>query len=191
MYEVIRKVIVVIVCKILFRVKYENLEILNKYEKCILCPNHSRIFDPVFLYPKVNNMYSMAKSELFKHKFFAKLLTYHNVFPVQRDKIDINAVRKTIKLLNDNEKIKLLIFPEGKVLKDKTERGQVRNGAIHIAAKVDIPIIPVYITARPPYFSKVIVKFGEPILPNKECLKDKDILKSEAKSLISAIYNME
>lgn len=64
------------VCRILFRVKYENLDVLNKYDKCLICPNHSRIFDPVFLYPKIDNMYSVAKSELFKNKFVSNFLSY-------------------------------------------------------------------------------------------------------------------
>ena len=65
MYSLIRNIILITSCHILFHVKYENLEILDKYNKCLICPNHSRIFDPAFLYPKVENMYSVAKSELF------------------------------------------------------------------------------------------------------------------------------
>ena len=68
MYKLIRKIIIALSCHILFRVKYENEEVLEKIDKCLICPNHSRVFDPMFLLPKVDNMYSMAKSELFKHK---------------------------------------------------------------------------------------------------------------------------
>ena len=75
-------------------------------------------------------------------------------------------------LKNNPKKIKLLIFPEGRVIKNKQERGKIKSGAIHIAATVDIPIIPVYITARPKFFSKVIVKIGEPFFPKKEVLNE-------------------
>lgn len=191
MYYFTRKVVIGIVCHFLFRVKYENTEILNEFDKCLICPNHSRVFDPIFLFPKIENMYSMAKSDLFKNKIMANFLTYHNVFPIDRDRVDIAGVKKAIKLLKNNEKIKLLIFPEGRVLKDKKERGDIKDGAMYIASMMEVPIIPVYITARPNFFSKVIVKFGNPIMTNKQNLKDKEKMKNESKDLLTQIYSME
>ena len=41
---------------LLFRVKYVNLENMNKIEKGVVCPNHSCIFDPFWVYFKVENM---------------------------------------------------------------------------------------------------------------------------------------
>lgn len=191
MYYFTRKVVIGIVCHFLFRVKYENTEILNEFDKCLICPNHSRVFDPIFLFPKIENMYSMAKSDLFKNKIMANFFTYHNVFPIDRDRVDIAGVKKAIKLLKNNEKIKLLIFPEGRVLKDKKERGDIKDGAMYIASMMEVPIIPVYITARPNFFSKVIVKFGNPIMTNKQNLKDKEKMKNESKDLLTQIYSME
>lgn len=188
MYAITRKIIINLVCKVLFRVKYENLEVLKNTDKCLICPNHSRIYDPIYLYPKVDNMYSMAKSELFKYRFLSHFLTYHNVFPVDREKTDAGSLRKAIKLLKSNDKIKLLIFPEGKVIKNKKQLGEVRNGAVYISALSGVPIIPVYITPRPNYFSKVTVKFGEPVYYNKEKLKDKCEIKNESKRLLKHIY---
>lgn len=191
MYFIIRKVIIFIVCKILFRVEYKNEEILKKYDKCLICPNHSRIYDPIFIYPKISNMYGMAKSELFKHKLLANFLEFHNIFPVDRENTDAKSLRKALKLLKENDKIKLLIFPEGKVLKNKEERGIVKNGAVYIAAIANVPIIPIYITARPRYFSKVVVKFGKPIFYDKLQLKDKNKIKDTSKQLLKEIYNLE
>lgn len=191
MYFITRNLIIGISCHFLFRVKYENAEILNKFDKCLICPNHSRIFDPIFLFPKVDNMYSMAKSELFEHKVLGNFLKYHNVFPIDRERADVSGVKKAIRLLKKNEKIKLLIFPEGRVLKDKKERGDIKNGAVYIASMLEVPIIPVYITARPRFFSKVIVKFGEPIYTSKQNLKNKDKIKTESEKLMTKIYNLE
>ncbi len=191
MYFIIRKVIIFIVCKILFRVEYKNEEIIKKYDRCLICPNHSRIYDPIFIYPKVSNMYGMAKSELFRNKLLAHFLRFHNIFPVDREKTDAKSLRNALKLLKNNEKIKLLIFPEGKVLKDKSERGIVKNGAVYIATMGNVPIIPIYITARPKYFSKVIVKFGKPIWYNRLELKDKNKIINSSKQLLNEIYNLE
>lgn len=191
MYRVTRKLIITVVCKILFSVKYENERVLEGLERCLICPNHSRIYDPIFLYPQINNMYSMAKSELFKHKMLAHFLTYHNVFPVDRNHADTRGLRKGIKLLKSNEKIKLLIFPEGKVLKNKSERGHIKDGAVYIATSTEIPIVPVYITARPKYFSKVVVKFGNPIYYQKEDLRDKNKIRKHSEDLLNKIYGLE
>lgn len=191
MYFIIRKIIIFVTCKILFRVEYQNASILDKYDKCLICPNHSRIFDPIFLYPKIDNMYSMAKSELFKNRLVSNFLKYHNVFPVDRENTDAGSLRKALKLLKNNNRIKLLIFPEGKVLKDKEERGVVKKGAVYIASIAKVPIIPVYITARPKYFSKVIVKFGNPIFYDKKKMKDKNEVIKNSKKLMESIYSME
>lgn len=191
MYDITRKLILGIVCHVLFRTKYENVEVLDKFDKCLVCPNHSRVFDPIFLFPKVDNMYSMAKSELFKNKVLGDFLEYHNVFPIDRERADVSGVKKAIRLLKNNDKIKLLIFPEGKVLKDRKERGKIKDGAIYIASMVEVPIIPVYITARPKYFSKVTIKFGEPIFTSKQTLKNKEKMKNESKKLMTEIYNLE
>lgn len=191
MYFITRKVIIFIVCKILFKVEYRNEEILRKYDKCLICPNHSRIYDPIFIYPKVSNMYGMAKSELFKHKLLANFLNYHNIFPVDRESTDAKSLRKALKLMKNNDKIKLLIFPEGKVLKSRCERGIVKNGAVYIAAMAKVPIIPIYITARPKYFSKVVVKFGKPIFYDRLQLKDKNKIIDTSKQLLKEIYSME
>ncbi|MCI8352953.1 MAG: 1-acyl-sn-glycerol-3-phosphate acyltransferase [Clostridia bacterium] len=191
MYFITRRIIIFIVCKILFKVEYRNEEILRKYDKCLICPNHSRIYDPIFIYPKVSNMYGMAKSELFKHKLLANFLNYHNIFPVDRESTDAKSLRKALKLMKNNDKIKLLIFPEGKVLKSRCERGIVKNGAVYIAAMAKVPIIPIYITARPKYFSKVVVKFGKPIFYDRLQLKDKNKIIDTSKQLLKEIYSME
>ncbi len=191
MYSITRKIIIFIVCKVLFRVEYENEEVLKKYDKCLICPNHSRIYDPIFIYPKISYMYGMAKSELFEHKLLAHFLNYHNIFPVDRNNTDVNSLRKALKLLKHKDKIKLLIFPEGKVLKHKEERGIVKNGAVYIATMANVPIIPIHITERPKYFSKVTVKFGEPIFYDKLQLKDKSKIIDTSKQLLKEIYNLE
>ena len=98
LYNLIKNVIIGFVCRILFRVKYENLDVLNKYDKCLICPNHSRIFDPVFLYPKIDNMYSVAKSELFKNKFVSNFLSYCNAIPIKRNGKDFAGTMRILRL---------------------------------------------------------------------------------------------
>ncbi len=150
LYKMIKNIIITFVCHFLFHVRYENLSILNKYDKCLICPNHSRIFDPIFLYPKIDNMYSVAKSELFKNKVMANFLSYYNAIPIKREKLDFKGTKHILKLLKEHDKIRLLIFPEGGIFKDnyKYNKRNTKNGAVCISGITNIPIIPVHITRK-------------------------------------------
>lgn len=190
MYKMIRAIVRLVVCHILFRVKYENVEVLEKYEKCMICPNHSRIFDPIFLYPKVENMYSVAKADLFENRMMANFLKAHHAIPIKRNTKDIQGTKKIIELLKQTPQIRLLLFPEGGVFKENYRDNQrnTKNGASYISAFANVPIIPVNITVRPKFFSNVMVCFGEPIFPNLEVLRNRRVLRQEAVRLINHIY---
>lgn len=191
-YIVMRNIIRILVCKILFRVKYENSEILEAYDKCMICANHSRIFDPIFLYPGIPNMYSVAKSDLFEKRIIASFLRFHNAIPIKRNARDIKGTKNIIDTLNTHEKIRLLIFPEGGIFKENyiENKRKTKNGAMYISATANVPIIPVHITVRPKFFSKVVVSFGEPVFPNLEVLKDRNFLREESSRLINQIYKV-
>lgn len=178
--------------KILFRTKYENLEILDDYPKCMICSNHSRVFDPAFLFLKVENMYGVAKSEIFEHKLFGRFLLYNGAIPIKRDSADRTGIKNIINLLKEKENARVLIFPEGGIYKENYKEGRrkCKNGAVFIAATANVPIIPVHITERPRYFSKVTVTFGEPFLVSEEVLNDRTKLREESKRLINYIYSL-
>ena len=95
-------------------------------------------------------------------------------------------------VFNTKEHRQLLIFPEGGILKTDDEIGKrIRKGAIFVAAKMKLPIIPVYITRRPKLFSKVNVIFGKPFYVEQEILSDKEKLKNKSKELIDIIYKLK
>ena len=195
MFKIISNFLKVFINKFLFRTKYENLEILEKFPKCMLCSNHSRIFDPTFIYPKVENMYSVAKSEVFKHKLIGDFLSYHGAIPIKRDSTDKTGIMNIIKLFNENENVRILIFPEGGIFPEGTRNGMAKGvkpkeGAVKLAIKANVPIIPIHITVRPKFFSKVVVKFGDPFYANPNVLKDRKELRKESKRLINYIYDI-
>ena len=187
-----KKFIKFLFCKLLFRVHYYNIENLQKYDRFLICPNHSSIFDPFFIYPVSNNLSIMAKSEIFKNKLVAKILKHYNVFPVDRKKVDIKSLLHSLSIFNNNSPCELLIFPEGGVVKYESDIGhKIHNGATFIAAKLQLPVIPVFITRRPNFFTKVKVIFGSPIFMDKNLLKNKQDLKNKSKELIKNIYNLK
>lgn len=193
MFKILTVFFNIIINKILFRTKYQNLEVLDKYPKCMICSNHSRIFDPAFLFPKIENMYSVAKSEIFEHKLFGNFLAYNGAIPIKRNSVDKSGIKNIINLLNKKEKTRILIFPEGGIYKENylENKRKCKNGAVYIAATTNVPIIPVHISVRPKYFSKVTVTFGNIFLVDPEVLNDKTKLREESQRLINYIYNLE
>ena len=182
----------IFLCHLFFRVKYENLEELQKLDRCVVCPNHTSIYDPFWIYEKADNMYIMAKAELFKNKLMAKIYKRYNVFPVDRTKVDVKSTLIAKKIFEDNKgRVQFLIFPEGKVITDETEIGKVRNGGVYIAATAGVPILPVHISRNVRLFKKITVTFGKPIYLDKDILSDKERIKEKSKELIKEIYKME
>lgn len=191
-HKVVRKMMDVLCCHLLYRVKYQNLAIIEKYPRCLICPNHSNIFDPTFLYPKIDHMAIMAKKEIFKNPLLAKIWKHYDVFPVDRTTRDVKSVFHSLEVFKGKESRRLLIFPEGGIPKREEPIGsRVKKGPCFIAAKVEVPIIPVYITRYPKLFSKVEVIFGDPIEIPKEVLQDKERLKEESKKLIETIFELK
>lgn len=182
----------VVVCHLLYRVEYKNVEEIKKLKRCVICPNHTSRVDPFFIYPKTENLYIMAKSELFRNKILAKLFKKYNVFPVDRKKVDVKSTFIAINIFKENTgNAQFLIFPEGKVIKKGEDIGKVRNGAVFVAATSDVPIIPVYITRNVHLFRKIIVTFGRPMYINKKTLENKEDIKEQSKNLLEKIYKLE
>ena len=106
----------------------------------------------------------IAKKELYQNHLIAWLGKTFNVFPVERNGKDIEAVKHSLKILKNGEI--LGIFPEG--TRNGMEKGiKVKNGAVLIAIKSGAPIIPVGIKGDYKLFSNVVITDGEPIYYDK------------------------
>ena len=173
--------------KILYHVKYYHSEFLDEYDSYLICPNHSRIFDVFYVFPLKYDadLCAMAKKELFKHWYFRIVAKYYHVIPIDRQGINVKSIMSALKAFKENKKAKMIIFPEGKVIKEEKEIGTVfRRGATSIAKDVGIPIVPVYISRRPKLFQTVEVIYGEPYFVEKETTGN------VAKQLIEKIYEL-
>lgn len=189
-----KKIVVLLVniflCHLFYRVKYINLDKIKNLNQYVLCPNHSNILDPVWIYPKIKNLYIIAKSELFKNKVLGWFLRKFGAFPIKREQKDAKSIVHAIKILKNNKNSKLLLFPEGGILPDNLRRIKITDSATYIAAKTNLPIVPVYITENPKIFSKVIIVFGDKMHVNESLIKNKEELKAKSKELLKRIYNL-
>ena len=149
-----------------------NIKVINKNNEpddsgCIVCANHSSGSDPVALcYSfRKNQVFFMAKKELFKIPLFAQLIRVLGAFPVDRSISDVSAVKKAVSLVKD--KHSLGIFPQGHRFKGENPRGtKTKNGMALIATRTEADIIPCYIWRkknRSRIFRRTYVIIGERI----------------------------
>lgn len=177
-------------CNVFYRVKYINQDIVKKYDKCLICPNHSNTLEPTWIYVKHDDVAIMAKAELFQNRLLNKFYRYFGVFPIRRGEHDVRSLVHAINLFKNVEKRRLLVFPEGERLKKEQKRVEAKVGPVYIASKVEAPIIPVYITKNAKLFSKVKIIYGNPIFVPKEIVKDKEQLRNFTNNLMDTIYNL-
>lgn len=163
---------------------------------CILCGNHSGFADPLWVDMGLKTRvppWTMAKNVLFeKNRFFAKFLMAFRAFPVNRDAVDIASVKKSLSVLRKDEK--LLIFPEG----TRVKHGKVvtpKNGAILLAQRADVPVVPVFITPDRKPFQPIKIIMGEPYRPAYSCRRpdndELDRLTAELMDKIRALGNQQ
>ena len=78
--------------------------------------------------------YTMAKKSVMDKPFGGWFLSKFRVFPVDRDNADLNAIKKSLKILKSGEK--LLIFPEGTRVKHG-KQVRAKAGAVMLLEKTD------------------------------------------------------
>ena len=99
---------------------------------------------------------------------------------------------KSLDVFKKNEKAKLILFPEGRIIVEENDIGKIyKKGAAFIAAHVGKPIIPAYITRRPKFFSHVDITFGEPFFITKEDIKGIGSIDKKSMELIERIYALK
>lgn len=131
----------------------------------LLCGNHSGLLDPAWMILGSGERevpWIMAKQEALRVPVFGRLLRAFGAFPVDREGADINAIKLSLKHLKDGDK--LLIFPEGTRVK-KGKQVEPKQGAVLLAHKTGVPIVPIYLTPNRKPFQPIKCVYGEPYHP--------------------------
>ena len=146
-----------------YRVKQTGKEDLNnnKDEAFIICANHLNYLDAavIVLFTR-RRIRFVAKADLYRKLMLSWLGHLFDMIPVKRDSGDLASIKMCLKCLKDKQV--LGIFPEG------TRRGMEKNvdnknGAVFLADKANVKIIPVGIGGTFKLFSTVYVNYGKPI----------------------------
>ena len=146
------------------RVRSKGRENVPQTGGCILALNHRTNYDVLLAgITCPRPLKYMAKAELFKNKFFGWLITKCGAFPVHRGRGDIGAIKSALEKLKNDEMV--LMFPEGKRVTSPEEEKNTRAkpGAVMIAVKAQVPIVPAYISGKFGFLRKITITYGEPI----------------------------
>ncbi len=142
---------------IIFRVHISGRENIPQDGAFVLVGNHISNFDPVILsFITPRPIHFMAKAELFRTKFTKWLFESVKTIKVERGSNDISAIKKSLNVLKNGEI--LGIFPEGTRTSGRNAESSAKSGAILLAHRAKVKILPVAINSTYKLFSKVEVK---------------------------------
>lgn len=144
---------------------------LDPGQGAVLVCNHRSSVDPFFVQISAHRVvHWMVAKEFCEHPAFRWFLSACEVIPVNRGGIDTASTKQAIRLAAAGGAIGM--FPEGRINMTDKFMQPCRPGAVLVALKAQVPLIPVYIDGSPyggtpwsPFFmrSRVRVHFGKPI----------------------------
>jgi 1-acyl-sn-glycerol-3-phosphate acyltransferase len=139
----------------------------KKYKKnfkknVIFACNHNSFQDSFvvmtsFLTRRIHTL--MARDVMEKLNYF--FYSHIGCIPVDRENVDIEAFQTMCKTLKD--KRALMIFPQGRLKKEKDGISFIKSGTILVANKTKTPIVPIFVQPNPKMFHRTKVIIGDPI----------------------------
>ena len=173
--------------KFLWRVNVPKNLPVPPGQGCVLIANHRSSADPFFIQPAAKRViHWLVAFNIKKKSFVASFLRFCQIVSVNRSGNDTAATKMAIKYAKNGETVGIL--PEGRInMSDDQFMMPVRPGAIMIALKARVPVVPMYIDGAPynggfltPFTmpAQVTVKVGEAIDLSEyyDCASDKSAL---------------
>lgn len=133
-------------------------------EPYMMVCNHSAATDIIYLAIAANPyrlFRIMAKKELMDIPVIGWLLGKLGAFAVDREGNDTGAVMAAMKTLKSGQS--LLLFPEGTRVRPG-EPSHPKGGAVLLASRCNVPVVPVYLTQHKRLFRPIRIAFGEPYM---------------------------
>ncbi|MFH0855068.1 MAG: lysophospholipid acyltransferase family protein [Candidatus Omnitrophota bacterium] len=137
--------ILLLLCKLLFRIQFKGREFIPKKGGFIIASNHFSYLDPIAVGVACTRSISfMAKDALFDYPFLSGWLKAVGAISVKRGSADLSAIRKA---LNNAKSGKgLALFPEGTRRTKETASINPEPGAGFLADKLNVPVIPAFVS---------------------------------------------
>jgi len=157
----------------------------------LICGNHSAMIDPFLIALALGvdmQVRVIAKISLFKIPVVSTVLWKLGMIPVDRSTLDVSSVKSSLTYLKSGDKV--VIFPEGTRV-SSYDATAAKNGAVKLAERAKVPIMPVFMPREKPFFKKSKVIFGEPYsiekLAEKRSGEDYEVLSVELMEKIQGL----
>jgi 1-acyl-sn-glycerol-3-phosphate acyltransferase len=127
----------------------------------LICSNHSTLIDPFLIALALGidmQVRVIAKISLFKIPVISTVLWKLGMIPVDRSITDVTSVKMSLSYLKSGDKV--VIFPEGTRV-SSFDANIAKKGAVKLAERAKVPIMPVFMPRKKPFFKKTKVIFGQ------------------------------
>ncbi len=158
--------------RVMWRAKVpDELPLADRQGAVLIC-NHRSSIDPCVIQVVARRrLVHWLVAQLYKPgTLIARMLDLFEVISVRRDGTDVSPLRTAIRMAKQGELVGM--FPEGTINTTEDFMLPVRPGAVVVALRAQVPVLPCYLEGTPyhrypwmPVFmpSRVTLKFGEPI----------------------------
>lgn len=153
--------------RLLWKMELLGVENVPKAGGLIIASNHQTYFDPFWIsVPVKRPTRYLAWSAAFKWPFVGRCLTWFGAWPLQLERSDPSAIRRSLQWLRDGGAV--VIFPEGGRSTSSGEMERFKAGAVRLALEANVPILPVTIRGgnhvwprgwRFPHTGKVVITY--------------------------------
>jgi cytidylate kinase len=154
------------IARLLWGLRIEGAENVPRHGAVIIASNHKSYFDPLLVGGACRReIHYMAKKELFATRLGGWWMRSSNAIPVARSGFDKHAIEMALAALRGGAG--LLVFPEGTRIRRKG-LGPAREGIALLAARGNVPIVPVHLKGTWSEERKMIprsgirIRFGRP-----------------------------
>lgn len=114
----------------------------------VLIANHRSSVDPFFIQLAAGaRVHWMVAAEYFPHPLFGPLLRSYMAIPTRRGGADNGATKLAIRYASQGGFVGM--FPEGRINRTDAPLLTIRPGAALVAAKSDVPLVPIWIEGAP------------------------------------------
>lgn len=158
--------------KLVYRIKKVNEQNIPEEGSYIICANHVNMLDALAVVCGCKRKVRfICKESMFKNKALGWALKLSDTIPINRDKNDIESMKRSIKALKNGDI--LGVFPEG-TRKGMEKNLKAKSGAAFFSLKTGTKVIPLGIQGSFKPFTKVKLVFGEPLDFSEYYGKEKD-----------------
>ena len=156
----------------IYRIKIVNKEKIPKDGAYIICANHVNMLDALaVISTNKRKIRFVCKHTMFYNKAIFWALKVSDTIPVNREKNDVESIKRILKALKNGELVG--IFPEG-TRKGMKKNVKIKNGAAFFSLRTGTKVIPVGIQGSFKPFTRVKLVYGDPLDFSEYYGKEKD-----------------